>query len=110
MKRTHDCGSLKKTDIGRTAGLKGWVHTRRDHGGLIFIDLRDREGLTQVVFNPGISPETHLLAKELRSEDVIAVSGNVAERPAGTVNPQLGTGEIELAARTLEILDRKSVV
>jgi aspartyl-tRNA synthetase len=83
----------------------GWVQSRRDHGGLIFIDLRDREGITQVVFNPTLSPNTHKAAKELRSEDVVAVHGRVEARPDGTVNAQLSTGEIELIADELEILN-----
>jgi len=105
LKRTHDCGKLRKSDIGQTAALMGWIQSRRDHGGLIFIDLRDREGITQVVFNPTLSPSTHKQAKELRSEDVVAVRGRVEARPAGTVNTQLGTGEIELIADELEILN-----
>jgi len=105
LKRTHDCGRLRKNDIGQTAALMGWVQSRRDHGGLTFIDLRDREGITQVVFNPTLSPNTHKQAKELRSEDVIAVRGRVESRPPGTTNAQLGTGEIELIADELEILN-----
>jgi len=105
LKRTHDCGKLRKSDIGQTAALKGWIQSRRDHGGLIFIDLRDREGITQVVFNPTLSPNTHKQAKELRSEDVVAVRGRVEARPGGTVNAQLSTGEIELIADELEILN-----
>ncbi|HUK55540.1 MAG TPA: aspartate--tRNA ligase [Nitrospiria bacterium] len=105
MKRTHDCGRLRKGDIGQTAVLMGWVQSRRDHGGLIFIDLRDREGITQVVFNPALSPDTHKQAKELRSEDVVGVRGRVEARPAGTVNAQLPTGEIELVADELDILN-----
>ncbi|MBI3597830.1 MAG: aspartate--tRNA ligase [Nitrospirae bacterium] len=105
LKRTHDCGKLRKSDIGQTAVLMGWIQSRRDHGGLIFIDLRDREGITQVVFNPTLSPNTHKQAKELRSEDVIAVRGRMEARPEGTVNAQLGTGEIELIAGELEILN-----
>jgi aspartyl-tRNA synthetase len=105
LKRTQDCGSLRKTDIGQTATLMGWVQTRRDHGGLIFIDLRDREGMTQVVFNPTLSPDVHRQAKDLRSEDVVAVCGRVEARPMGTVNAHLDTGEVELIADELEILN-----
>jgi aspartyl-tRNA synthetase len=83
----------------------GWVQTRRDHGGLIFIDLRDREGITQVVFNPTLAPEIHKRAKDLRNEDVIAVRGIVSARPAGTVNELLSTGQTELIADDLEILN-----
>ncbi len=83
----------------------GWVQSRRDHGGLIFIDLRDREGITQVVFNPTLSPDIHKQAHDLRSEDVIAVRGKVEARPAGTVNAHISTGEVELIADALEILN-----
>ena len=106
MYRTHDCNSLRKSDIGRDATLAGWVHVSRDHGGVIFIDLRDREGLTQVVFRP---EENATLAKEahgLRSEDVIQVSGKVAPRVPGTENPKLATGDIELIPNELKILNR----
>jgi len=105
VKRTDDCGRLRKTDAGRTAVLMGWVQSRRDHGGLIFIDLRDREGVTQVVFNPTLSPDIHSKAHDLRSEDVIAVRGKVEARPAGTVNDLLSTGQIELIADEMEILN-----
>ncbi len=106
MYRTHDCNSLRKSDIGKDATLAGWVHVSRDHGGVIFIDLRDREGLTQVVFRP---EENAALAKEahgLRSEDVIQVSGKVAPRVPGTENPKLATGDIELIPTQLKILNR----
>jgi len=106
MYRTHDCNSLRKSDIGKDATLAGWVHVSRDHGGVIFIDLRDREGLTQVVFRP---EENIQLAKEahgLRSEDVIQVSGKVAPRVSGTENPKLATGDIELIPTQLRILNR----
>src|SRR5438477_9050564 len=106
MYRTTDCSSLRKTDIGKEATLAGWVHVSRDHGGVIFIDLRDREGLTQVVFRP---EENAALAKEargLRSEDVIQVSGKVAARVPGTENSKLATGDIELIPSQLKILNR----
>ncbi|HZR79425.1 MAG TPA: aspartate--tRNA ligase, partial [Chthoniobacterales bacterium] len=106
MYRTHDCNSLRKSDIGKDATLAGWVHVSRDHGGVIFIDLRDREGLTQVVFRP---EENAALAKQahgLRSEDVIQVAGKVAPRVPGTENPKLATGDIELIPTELKILNR----
>src|ERR1043166_5247633 len=106
MYRTHDCNSLRKIDIGKDATLSGWVHVSRDHGGVIFIDLRDREGLTQVVFRP---EENAALAKEahtLRSEDVIQVRGKVAPRVPGTENPKLATGDIEVIPAGLTILNR----
>jgi len=103
--RTHTCGELRKEHVGQEAILMGWVHRRRDHGGLIFIDLRDRYGLTQVVFNPAISAAAHGLGSTLRNEFVIAVRGKISARPEGTVNPALDTGEIELLANDLEILN-----
>ncbi len=105
LKRTHTCAELRKLHIGQSAVLLGWVHSRRDHGGLIFIDLRDREGITQVVFHPEPNRSVHELAHQLRSEYVIGVSGWVRERPSGTANPKLATGEIELVADKLEILN-----
>src|SRR6266851_1472120 len=106
MYRTHNCNSLRKIDIGKEATLAGWVHVSRDHGGVIFIDLRDREGITQVVFRP---EENAQLAKEahgLRSEDVIQISGKVAARVPGTENSKLATGDIELIPNQLRILNR----
>ena len=105
LKRTHTCGALRAADIGKPARLCGWVHRRRDHGGLIFIDLRDRWGLTQVVFNPAAGGELHGRAKELRSEFCIAVEGTVQKRPAGTENPKIPTGEIEVAAAGMELFN-----
>ncbi len=105
QKRTHTCGALRATESGERAVLQGWVHRRRDHGGLLFIDLRDRYGMTQVVFNPAAAPEAHALAETLRSEYVLSVAGTVARRPAGTENPSLPTGEIELVAGELVILN-----
>jgi aspartyl-tRNA synthetase len=106
MYRTTDCNSLRKSDIGREATLAGWVHVSRDHGGVIFIDLRDREGLTQVVFRPEENAQLAKQAHGLRSEDVIQVSGKVAPRVPGTENPKLTTGDIELIPTELKILNR----
>ena len=106
MYRTHDCSSLRKTDIGKEATLAGWVHVSRDHGGVIFIDLRDREGLTQVVFRPEVNAALAEQAHGLRGEDVIQVSGKVAPRLPGTENPKLATGDIELIPNQLRILNR----
>src|SRR5882762_9238936 len=106
MYRTHDCNSLRKSDIGRQVALAGWVNVTRDHGGVIFIDLRDREGLTQIVFRPEENPELAKQAHTLRSEDVIQVSGHVAARLPGTQNPNLATGDIEIIPSKLRILNR----
>jgi aspartyl-tRNA synthetase len=104
--RTHHCNELRKSDIGCNATLAGWVHVRRDHGGVIFIDLRDREGLTQVVFRPEENAAVAAQAHHLRSEDVIQAAGKVAPRLPGTENPKLPTGEIELLPDSLTILNR----
>ena len=109
MLKTRSCGELTVKHIGEVATLAGWVHRRRDHGGLIFIDLRDREGLTQVVFDPEKSAAAHQTASELRSEYVIRVTGPVAKRPAGTENPNLATGDIELVVDEVEILNSSKV-
>jgi len=106
MYRTNDCNSLRKTDIGKSVTLAGWVHVSRDHGGVIFIDLRDREGLTQVVFRPEENAELAREAHTLGSEDVIEVSGRVAARVPGTENPKLATGDIEVIPNRLQILNR----
>jgi len=106
MYRTHDCNSLRKSDIGRRVALAGWVNVTRDHGGVIFIDLRDREGLTQIVFRPEENAELAKQAHTLRSEDVIQVSGRVAARLPGTENPNLATGDIEIIPSELKILNR----
>jgi aspartyl-tRNA synthetase len=106
MFRTHDCNSLRKTDIGKQVMLAGWVNVARDHGGVIFIDLRDREGLTQIVFRPEENAELAKQAHTLRGEDVIQVSGRVAARLQGTENPNLATGDIEIIPSELRILNR----
>jgi len=105
VKRTHSCGELTRADIGKKVVLFGWVQNRRDHGGAVFIDLRDREGLTQIVFEPDISPEAHELAGSLRLEYVLGVSGTVVSRGAN-VNPKMKTGEIEVKATDLQIFNR----
>ena len=104
-KRTHYCGDLRSSDAGKEVILMGWVHRRRDHGGVIFVDLRDREGLAQVVFNPEVSPEFHKKAHRIRSEFVLAIKGKVRLRPEGMVNPDLKTGEIEVMVDELEIFN-----
>jgi aspartyl-tRNA synthetase len=106
MSRTHHCNQLRKSDVGKTVTLAGWVHVLRDHGGVIFIDLRDREGLTQVVFRPEENAEVAKEAHTLRSEDVIKISGRVAARVPGTENPKLATGDIEVIPNRLRILNR----
>jgi len=103
--RTHSCNDLGKENVGEDVVLMGWVLRRRDHGGVIFIDLRDRQGLTQVVFNPAVSPETHAKAHQLRSEWVLAVRGKVELRPGEMANPKLATGQIEVLVNELRILN-----
>ena len=102
--RTHTCGALRAGDAGTVARLSGWVHRRRDHGQLIFLDLRDRHGITQVVIDKADDPEAHAVASRVRSEFVVTVDGDVAPRLAGTENPRLPTGAIELRAREVRIL------
>jgi aspartyl-tRNA synthetase len=104
-RKTADCNSLRAGDVGREAVLMGWVQRRRDHGGLIFVDLRDREGITQVVFDPRISGKAHERAGGIRSEYVIAVKGKTRFRPEGMANPKLPSGEIEVAVVELRILN-----
>ena len=105
MLKSHSCGELSKKDVGAEVTLAGWVDRRRDHGRLIFIDLRDRDGVVQVVFNPETSASCHKVASEMRSEYVVRVSGEVALRPPGTENPKLPTGDIEVIARNTDILN-----
>jgi aspartyl-tRNA synthetase len=102
--RSHTCGQLRASDAGTTARLSGWVHRRRDHGQLIFLDLRDRHGLTQVIVDANDAPKAHEIASRVRSEFVVTIEGAVERRMAGKDNPDLPTGEIELRARTVEIL------
>jgi len=103
--RTHNCNDLRKEHIGSEVTLAGWVNRRRDHGGLIFIDLRDREGIVQTVFNPDTSPDSLKTAEEIRNEFVVQVKGVVMQRPAGTENPRLPTGDIEVLVNETEILN-----
>lgn len=105
-RRTHSCGMLRSEDIDKTVTLSGWVHRFRDHGGLIFIDLRDRFGLTQLVFDPNQNPPAHAKAEKLRSEWVISIKGKVRARRPGMSNPKLATGDIEILVDDLEILSK----
>ncbi len=105
LKRTHDCGSLKAQDAGKEVVLAGWVETRRDHGGLIFIDLRDRAGITQIVFSIDTNQAALSIADAVRSEYVVAVKGKVFMRPEGTANPDRPTGEIEVYISQIELLN-----
>jgi aspartyl-tRNA synthetase len=105
LKRTHNCGQLRLEDAGKKVILAGWVNSYRDHGNLVFIDLRDREGLTQLVFNPDTQPEAHKLARSVRCEWVIAAQGTVRPRSAGMENLKLPTGQIEVLVNQLEILN-----
>ena len=103
--RSHYCGQVDEQLLGREVQVAGWVHRRRDHGGVIFVDLRDREGLLQIVFNPDAA-EVFAEAERLRNEYVVSCAGTVRERPAGTVNPNLASGKVELIARRIELLNR----
>ena len=105
MRRTHHCWELGADDVDKEVVLMGWVHRRRDHGGVIFVDLRDRNGITQVVFNPLVDKEIHAKAHAIRNEYVLAVRGKVEPRPADMVNPKLKTGEIEVTVTALKILN-----
>jgi aspartyl-tRNA synthetase len=105
MKRTHNCCELTANDVGKEVVLMGWVQRRRDHGGVIFVDLRDREGITQVVFNPEFNQEVHRKAHAIRNEFVLAARGTVVPRPQGMINPKLKTGEIDVMASGLRVLN-----
>ncbi|MCX8108203.1 MAG: OB-fold nucleic acid binding domain-containing protein, partial [Verrucomicrobiae bacterium] len=107
MKRTHHCNELRVAHVGQVVTLCGWVHSRRDLGGVIFIDIRDREGRTQVVFDPSlVGSNVFSLAESIRSESVIRVSGKVRKRPEGTDNPKIATGQVEVVAFELEVLNQ----
>ncbi len=110
MYKTHTCGELRAEHVGQTITLAGWVHTRRDHGGLIFLDLRDRHGLTQVVANPATAAAAHAGASRARNEFVLQVTGLVRRRPAGSENPKLATGAVEVEAQAVEILGPAKVL
>ena len=109
MYKTKTCGELTLQDVGKTVTLAGWVHRRRDHGGLIFIDVRDRFGLTQVVFNPQTAPEAHRVGSDVRNEYVVQVTGMVEKRPSGQENPALATGEVEVYVTDAKILNAAKV-
>ena len=104
-KRTHYCGELRKEDIGKEVCMMGWVHRRRDHGGLIFIDLRDRTGIGQLALDPDRDPEAHAKAEAVRNEFVVAAIGKVSPRPEGTVNSKMATGEVEVEINEIRILN-----
>ena len=108
-KRSAYCGEPRAISVGKDMILVGWVHSRRDHGGVIFVDLRDRSGICQVVFNPEVDPISHERAKQVRSEDVIAVRGRLSKRSPDTINPELGTGEVELVCKELRLLNASAV-
>src|SRR5689334_24602206 len=105
IRRTHYCGEIRKESAGQTVTVMGWVNRRRDFGPLTFVDLRDREGLVQIVFDQDRNPEAHQKAKELRGEYIAAIVGTVKERDAATVNTNMKTGEIEVVAEQLFILN-----
>lgn len=108
MKRSHHCGELSLPQVGQTVTLAGWVASRRDHGGVIFIDIRDRYGLTQIVFDSEENAPLHTIADRLRNEYVIAITGKVSVRPEGSDNPHLPTGSIEIRAQTLDLLNEST--
>ena len=105
LQRTHLCGDLRNTDAGKTVTIMGWVNSRRDHGGLIFLDIRDRSGITQVILDKEVSPAGHAKAEAARPEYVVAVTGKVRVRGEGLANPNMPTGEIEIVASDLLLLN-----
>ena len=106
MHKSIDCGSLRKTHLSQDVTLAGWVHRRRDHGNIIFLDLRDRSGLIQVVFDPKSAPQAHNIAESVRNEWVLKIKGVVSNRPEGTINPDMPTGDVEIFANDIEIMSR----
>ena len=110
LKRTHMCGALRLTDAGKNVVLMGWVNRRRDLGQIIFVDLRDRTGVTQVVFNHEVNAGVHQKAEALRNEFVIAAIGTIKRRDADTINPNIPTGEVELVVEELRILNVSTVL
>src|SRR5256886_8963325 len=105
MKRSMMCGEVRAGHVGQRLVLQGWVHTVRDHGGLIFIDLRDRAGLVQVIVNPSTAPEAFSVAATLHDEYVVEINGQVQRRPAGSENPRIASGEIEVHASAMTVLN-----
>ncbi len=110
LHRTHTCGQLRAADVGEIVQICGWVKSYRDHGGVVFVDLRDRKGLTQVLFDPSDDEDMHKLGRALRNEWVISAAGRVRHRPDGMVNPKLPTGEIEIVGQRLTVLNRSEPV
>src|SRR5688572_11405809 len=106
MYKTHTCGELRAEHTSQRVTIAGWVHRRRDHGGVIFLDLRDRYGIVQVTVNPSLSKETLDAVSNVRMEWVLQVTGVVQKRPAGMENPKMQTGEVEVIAETIEVLNR----
>ena len=105
MYKTQDCGELRAEHVGQRVELAGWVNRRRDHGGLTFVDLRDRTGVVQTVSNPEVEQEVHATAEQVRSEWVLKIVGEVRMRPEGMQNPSLPTGEVEVEIKELEVLN-----
>ena len=105
MKRTHNCGAFRKEHVGQTVSVCGWIQRRRDHGGVIFIDLRDRSGFVQLVFDPAIAGDDFAVAERVRPEYVLSATGEVRLRPEGQENPNMATGEIEIYITEVEILN-----
>ncbi|MHB8902961.1 MAG: OB-fold nucleic acid binding domain-containing protein, partial [Thermoguttaceae bacterium] len=109
MLRSHTCGELRAEHVGQEVTLGGWVDTYRDHKGVLFIDLRDRYGKTQVVFAPESGEEAVAIGRSLRSEDVVSVTGAVAHRPEDTANPEMATGQIEVRVRQVKVLNKSKL-